>query len=160
MGKECDLVIDSTRTWMSVAENYGRIGGSISWGVKDAPVLVEYLTGWPVVTLRLVNVLRRARVQTAMQIRKSSWHAHLPRERLGIPTRFVIGAAASRSCLRREGDFYVFDFTGMSPLRQDDTLERRAVVLLEEMENFRRHHLEVLDQLGVEVIIRFRDDTQ
>lgn len=123
-------------------------------------MLVEYLTGWPVLTLRLVAACRRRRVQTAIQIRKSSWHAHLPRERLGIPAQFTIGATASRSCLRRDGDTYVFDFTGISPRREDDGLERRAVVLLEDIEDFRRYHPEVLDQLGIEIIIRFRDESE
>jgi hypothetical protein len=95
-----------------------------------------------------------------MQVRKTSWHAHLPRQRLGIPEHFVIGAAASRRCLRTEGDVYVFDFTGMSPKPESDDIERRAVVLLEEIENFRRFHPEVLERLGIQVSVEFADDTE
>lgn len=122
--------------------------------------MVEFLAGWPVLKFRLVGERHRSQVQTAMQIRKSSWHAHLPRERLGIPARFNIDATKSRSCLRCEGDVYLFDFTGMSPQPPVEDLERRAVVLLEEIENFRRNHPEVLDRLGIEVTVGFRDDLE
>src|SRR5438552_3657491 len=95
---------DTQRIWLGINGNYCRVGGKVNWDPAGAPVLVEYLAGWPVLVLRLVRDARRTRLQTAMQIRKSSWHAHLPRERLGIPTQFRIDAAASRRCLRSEGD--------------------------------------------------------
>jgi hypothetical protein len=62
--------------------------------------------------------------------------------------------------LRRGGDTYVFDFTGLSPRPQGDDLERRAVVLLEEIENFRRHHPEVLDRLSIEIAVRFLSESE
>jgi hypothetical protein len=150
---------DSARIWLSVHGGYGRIGGVVNWLATEGPLLVEYQTAWPVLGVRLVKERRRSRVQTALQIRKSSWHAHLPRERLGVPAQFRIDATASRNCLRREGDIYVFDFTGMSPLPQNNDFERRAVVLLEEIENFRRHHPEVLDRLGIEIAVSFREES-
>jgi hypothetical protein len=51
-------------------------------------------------------------------------------------------------------------FTGLTPKPAIDELERRAVVLLEEVENFRRHHPEVLDRLGIEVEVRFCEDAE
>jgi len=152
--------VDRARIWLSARGTYGRIGGDVNWAAGEEPLVVEYLAGWPILKVRLVRGRRRSRVQTAMQIRKSSWHAHLPRERLGIPTKFKISAAASRNCLCCEGDVYTFDFTGMSPLPAVDDLERRAVVLLEEIENFRRSHPEVLDRLGIEVTVGFRDELE
>jgi hypothetical protein len=150
---------DNARIWLSVNRNYGRVGGRVNW-VGDAPERVEFLTGWPVLRLRLVRATRRTRLQTAMQIRKSSWHAHLPHAWLGVPEQFMIDAAGSRSCLRRDGDAYAFDFTGMSPLPQGNGLERRAAVLLEEIENFRRFHPDVLDRLGIQIEVRFQDDSE
>lgn len=52
----------------------------------------------------------------------------------------------------------MFDFTGLSPLQKGNDLERRAAVLLEEIENFRRYHPEVLDRLGIQIDVRFQDD--
>ncbi|MCP1829120.1 hypothetical protein J2R76_005820 [Bradyrhizobium sp. USDA 4532] len=154
-----DKELDGIGIWLSLGEGYARVGGSVNWDPERGPLWVEFLTGWPVLTIQLAAGSRRARLRTTMQIRKSSWHAHLPRGRLGIPDRFVIGSAASRKCLRQQGDTYVFDFTGMSPLPQIDDLERKAVVLLDELENFRRHHPEVLARLGIEIAVRFQEES-
>jgi hypothetical protein len=153
-----DNVLDSSGIWLSVNGRYGRVGGKVNWD-RNAPALVEFLTGWPVLSFRLVQGARRTQTQTTMQMRKSSWHAHLPRERLGVPTRFRISAGASRGCLRIDGDAYIFDFTGMSPRPQGDAL-RRAAVLLEEIENFRRYNPEVFERLGVRIEVRFQDDSE
>ena len=36
----------------------------------------------------------------------------------------------------------------------------RAAVLLEEIENFRRFHPDVLDRLGIQIEVRFQDDSE
>jgi hypothetical protein len=83
--------------------------------------------------------------------------ARVPRKRLGIPEQFRLDQATSRRCVRREGENYVFDFSGMAPLPSDD-MERRAVVLLEQLEDIRRSHPEIFERLGIEVRVEFRDD--
>jgi hypothetical protein len=47
----------------------------------------------------------------------------------------------------------------MMPLPSND-LNRRATILLEEIESFRRHHPEVLDQLGIDIQVVFREDPE
>ena len=59
--------------------------------------------------------------------------------------------------MRRDGEFYLFDFSGIAPLPEDD-LERRAAVLLEQLEDMRRLHPGVFARLGIDVQIVFRDE--
>jgi hypothetical protein len=144
-------------TWLSFRDGYNRIGGRVTWATEE-PRWVEYLSGWPVLKVRVAGRKSRSLVQSAMQIRKSSWHAHLPRERLSIPAKFKMNALDSRICLRQEGDTYAFDFTGMGSGSSSDELERRVIVLLEDLENVRRFHPDILDRLGIDIAVNFRDE--
>lgn len=143
--------------WLRVSTHYGRVGGRVYWQDETAPRFAEFGGDWPLVTLQLVQERRRSRIQTAIQARPSSWHAHLPARLLGIPSQFRIAAADSRSCARKLGDTFIFDFTGMAPLPPDD-LQRRAIILLDEIESLRRNHPEVLAQLGIDLKIHFHED--
>jgi hypothetical protein len=142
--------------WMSISEAYARVGGRFRDSGPSGPRFVEFGGHWPLVSGRLIKS-RTARPLSAMQIRNSSWHAHVPKGRLGIPSAFRINADASRKCVRCEGDAFYFDFTGMTPLPSND-LERRLLVLLDEIENFQRYHPEVLDRLGITIQVLLRED--
>ena len=153
------MIVRVSRTdfWLTVSERYGRVGGRVLWEENAAPSFVKFHRGWPLVTLELVRQRQRSSIQTGIQARPSSWHAHLPRRLLGIPAQFRISALESRARGYQDGTLYVFDFTGMAPLPADD-LERKAIILLEEIESLRQNHPEILARLGIEVIIHFHDD--
>src|SRR6516162_7144239 len=142
--------------WLSIRGAYGRVGGPVLCDSADAARFVEFQPDWPILRIRLVNQARRSRIQTAVQARKSSWHAHLPRRRLGIPSGFVVTARKAQDRLRREGGWHLFDFTGSATLPENDP-DRRLVVLLDEIEGMRRHHPEVFERLGVTVTVSFHD---
>jgi hypothetical protein len=76
---------------------------------------------------------------------------------MGVPAQFRIDAEASRRCLRQEENSFVFDFTGMAPLPEDD-MECRLVVLLDEIESFRRYHPDILQRLGVSIEVSFGEE--
>src|ERR1700729_3289519 len=114
------LAVNVTNCWLTLSARYGRVGGKVCWQEEAAPRFVEFTGGWPLVTLRLVQQRQRTSIQTGIQARSSSWHAHLPRRQLGVPSKFRISASESRTCSRQAGDTYVFDFTGMAPLPPDD----------------------------------------
>src|SRR6266481_494635 len=114
---------------MSFYQNWGRVGGVVNWSEGQEPKYVEFVGVWPVIRIGLTTNRRRIFPSSTIQRRKGSWHAHVPRRRLGIPEQFRLDHAGSRRCVRREGDYFVFDFIGMAPLPSDD-FERRAVVLL------------------------------
>jgi hypothetical protein len=143
---------------MTINTRYGRTGGPVTWTTeRRRPRFADFQGHWPIISVRLVDQKHRGGFQTSLQVRKSSWHAHLPARRLGIPKRFRITAAASQTCRRPDGDAYIFDFTGMMPLPVDNT-RRRLMVLLDEIDNFQRHHPELLADLGIEIRVVFRDD--
>src|SRR6516162_1616864 len=142
--------------WLSINGSYGRVGGPVCWDLLDPIRFVEFDPDWPILRVRLVNQRRRSRIQTTVQARKSSWHAHLPRRRLGIPSGFLVTARTAQERLRREGEWHVFDFTGNATLPEDD-LDRRLVVLLDRLEKLRGLHPEVFERLGVAVTVSFHD---
>jgi hypothetical protein len=41
-----------------------------------------------------------------------------------------------------------------------DLVDLAAVVFLEEVENFRRHHPKVMERLGIEIEVRFRGEPE
>jgi hypothetical protein len=47
----------------------------------------------------------------------------------------------------------------MAPLPTSN-VDRRLIVLLDEIDSFQRHHPEVLDRLGIEVRVLFRDEPE
>jgi hypothetical protein len=158
------VIMEASKTnssvWLSVTDRYARVGGPAAWSTDTGlPRFVEFRGAWPIISLELVSEQRVNRLQTSLQVRSCSWHAHVPRRRLSIPARFRIDAAQSRSCRRDEGLAHVFDFTGTMPLPTDN-LDRRLIVLLEEIDAFRRHHPEVLHRLGIEVEVSFRDEPE
>jgi hypothetical protein len=147
-------------TWLTIGDRYGRTGGPIMWAADAVPPKFAVFSGrWPIISIELGRERCRTRLQTGLQVRNCRWHAHVPRGRLGIPPRFRIGAAESRSCRRDAGGAYVFDFTGMTPLPTAD-VDRRLIVLLDEIDSLQRHHPEVLDRLGIEVRVLFRDELE
>jgi hypothetical protein len=143
--------------WLSINGKYGRVGGPVSWELDTALRFAEFESDWPILRVRLVAKRRRSRIQTAVQARKSSWHAHLPRRHLAVPSSFAVTARTAREKHRLEGEWHVFDFTGSAALPDDD-LDRRLVVLLDEIESFRRHHPEVFERFGVTVAVSFHDE--
>jgi len=152
------LLKNAGNFWLTISDRYARVGGRVWWqDTTEAPRLVEFNVDWPVLGIRMVSQRRRTHIQTSVQARASSWHAHLPRTSLGIPASFRISASDSRACGQTVGDQHLFDFTGLAPLPSDD-LERRAIVLLQEIENFREKHPEVLLRLGIDVNILFKDE--
>jgi hypothetical protein len=143
--------------WMSFLDSTSRMGGSVVWEENAMPRFVEFLSGWPIIGVQFTTIKRISSLCTTIQRRKLSWHAHVPRRRLGVPDGFRLDHKAIRGCIRQVADSYIFDFAGMAPLPSDE-IERRFVVLLEELEEVRRFHPEVLDRLGIEVRVIFRDD--
>jgi len=143
--------------WLSINRSYSRVGGAVCWDFVDAVRFVEFQADWPIIRFRVVNKRRLSCIQTMVQARKSSWHAHLPRRRLGIPSGFLVTARTAQERLRREGEWHVFDFAGSATLPEDD-LDRRLVVLLDELEILRRQHPEVFARLGVAVTVSFHDE--
>ena len=145
--------------WLSFTKTYSRVGGRVIWPAAYAPRFVEFAGSWPVIRISLTGEERRNHLRSRIQIRKSSWHAHLPRRRLGAPAAFCLTAQESRRCVSSEVNRYVCDFTGLTPLPSDD-LERRAIVLLEQIEDIRRFHPEVLDRLGIAFRVVFLDSIE
>jgi hypothetical protein len=74
------------------------------------------------------------------------------------PARLPDRRRRLRDGFSQDGNVFMFDFTGMAPLPEDDA-ERNFLVLLDEFDNF-RHHPEILDRLSIEVDVRFRDDDE
>lgn len=144
--------------WFSKSGRHARIGGKSTWDEAQRPRFAEFAGSWPIVRVTFAAQLRRSRLQTAMQMRARSWHAHVPVD-LGIPDRFAIDAFASQRCLKLDGDGYLFDFTGMAPPPGDD-IERRLLVLLDSIEDFRRNHSQLLDKLGIEIEVRIRESVE
>ena len=146
------------KPWLTLTESYGRLGGRVVWRPEEAPRFAEFTVNWPVVSVSLVSRRSFAAPATALQIRATSWHAHFPKRRLHIPNTFRISAAGSQGCCRITNELsFAFDFTGLAPLPIDD-IDRRAIVLLEEIDTLRRVHPDVLDRLGIVVEITIRDD--
>ena len=74
------------------------------------------------------------------------------------PARFLDRCPRLRDRFSQDGDVFMFDFTGMAPLPEDDA-EHKFLVLLDELDNF-RHNTEILDHLRIEVDVRFQDDDE
>jgi hypothetical protein len=148
--------------WITFSGRYGRVGGPVEWQADraTAPRFAEFSGAWPIIAVCLVRNRRSTKRQTSLQARNRSWHAHVPCRRLGIPHHFRIRADESRGCSREMDEALVFDFTGMAlPLADDFDLERRLIILLEEIDVFQKAHPEVLDRLGIDVRISFRDES-
>lgn len=144
--------------WLTLAEGYGRLGGRVAWQPGAAPRFAAFTVKWPLVSVTLVSRRSEVAPATLLQIRHASWHAHFPKRRLHIPSTFRISAAGSRDCCRiRNETSFAFDFTGLAPLPTND-IERRAIVLLDEIDTLRRVHPDVLDRLGIVIDIKLRDD--
>jgi hypothetical protein len=154
MMRKSNLSLDNP--WMGFYDARARTGGPIVWARGAAPRYVEFIGRWPLIGLRFSPTRDAAALQSGLQLRKQSWHAWVPRDRLGVPRTFRLDADSSRQLAREDGEGgYVFDFTGMAPLPPND-LDCRFLAIVEELKNFLTYHPEVPARLGIDVNVQLR----